>query len=317
MTVTVMNMHFQKLQPRVINCRGYKHFQNENFREDLLFGLSKLNIRNNDDGFTGFIETCMETVNQHAPCKQKHVRANHLSFINKTLSKEIMTRTRLRNRFLKNRTEENYCVSLLRKVKNEYYSNLNEKDVTDNKMFWKIVKPFFSDKVTSSEKITLIEEDEIIGNDSDTARVLNTSFSNIVSNLKIPEYTRCDPLSDFISNPVLKSIVKYRNHPSILRIGEICHGSNAINFSFSTVQRTILNETTQSSSSKTDQSTDIPTKIINQNSDIFADFILTSFNQSVANSIFPSSLKNADITSVFFKKGDRNLKDNYRPVSIL
>ena len=167
MTVTVMNMHFQKLQPRVINCRGYKHFQNENFREDLLFGLSKLNIRNNDDGFTGFIETCMETVNQHAPCKQKHMRRNHLPFMNKTLSKEIMTRTRLRNRFLKNRTEENYCVSLLRKVKNEYYSNLNEKDVTDNKMFWKIVKPFFSDKVTSSEKITLIEEDGIMGNDSD------------------------------------------------------------------------------------------------------------------------------------------------------
>ena len=161
----------------------------------------------------------------------------------------------------------------------------------------------------------MIEEDEIIGNDSDTARVLNTSFSNIVSNLKIPEYTRCDPLSDFISNPVLKSIVKYRNHPSILRIGEICHGSNAINFSFSTVQRTILNETTQLSSSKTDQSTDIPTKIINQNSDIFADFILTSFNQSVANSIFPSSVKNVDITPDFNKGNLKKL--NYRPVSIL
>ena len=167
MTVTVMKMHFQKFQPRVINYRNYKHFQNKNFRVDLLFGLSKLNIKNNDDGFTGFIETCMETVNQHAPCKQKHMRRNHLPFMNKTLSKEIMTRTRLRNRFLKNRTEENYCVSLLRKVKNEYYSNLNEKDVTDNKMFWKIVKPFFSDKVTSSENITLIEEDGIMGNDSD------------------------------------------------------------------------------------------------------------------------------------------------------
>ena len=173
------------------------------------------------------------------------VRANHLSYMNKTLSKEIMTRTRLRNRIFKNRPEDskrkytkqrNYCVSLLRKVKDEYYSNLNEKDVTDNKMFWKIVKPFFSDKVTSFEKITLIEEDEIIGNDSDTARVLNTFFSNIVSNLKIPEYTKCDPVSEFISDSVLKSIAKYRNHPSILKIGEVCHGSNA-NFLFSTVQR--------------------------------------------------------------------------------
>ena len=77
-------------------------------------------------------------------------------------------------------------------------------------MFWKIVKPFFSDKVTSSEKITLIEEDEIIENDSDTARVLNTLFSNIVSNLKIPEYTKCNPLPEFISGSVLKSIVNIK-----------------------------------------------------------------------------------------------------------
>ena len=58
------------------------------------------------------------------------------------------------------------------------------------------------------------------------------------------------------------------------------------------------------------------TKIIKQNSDIFTDFILTSFNQSVANSIFPSSLTSADINLVF-KKSDRNLKDKYRPFSIL
>ena len=93
------------------------------------------------------------------------------------------------------------------------------------------------------------------------------------------------------------SIVKYRNHPSILKIGEVCHSSNAINFSFFTVQtKQILKEITKLNFPKPGQSTDIPTKIIKQNSDIFPDFILTRFNQSVTNSIFPSSLKNADIT---------------------
>ena len=149
-------------------------------------------------------------------------------------------------------------------------------------MFWKIFKRFFSDKVTSSEKITLTEENEIIGNNIVTARVLNTFFSNIISNLEIPVYTKCDRLSEFINDSVLKSIVKYRNHPSILKIAEVCHVSNAINFSFSTVQRSqILNEITQWNSSKAVQSTDIPTKIIKQNSDIFANFIVTSFSQSV------------------------------------
>ena len=122
-----------------------------------------------------------------------------------------MTRTRVRNRFFKKRTEENktkyakqrnYCVSLLRKIKSKYYSDLNKNDVTDNKMFWKTIKLFLPDKVTSSsEKNTMIEEDKIIGNDSDTVRVLSTFFSNILSNLIIPQYTKCDPLSEFISNP--------------------------------------------------------------------------------------------------------------------
>ena len=38
-----------------------------------------------------------------------------------------------------------------------------------------------------------------------------------------------------------------------------------------------LNEIMQLSSSKAGQSTDMPPKIIQQNSDIFADFIFTSF----------------------------------------
>ena len=97
-------------------------------------------------------------------------------------------------------------------------------------MFSKTVKPFFSDKVTSSEKINLIEEDETMRNNTDTARVLNNFFSNIVSNLKIPEYSKHDPLSEFISDLILKYILKYRNHPRILNIGEVCHSSNAINF---------------------------------------------------------------------------------------
>ena len=71
--------------------------------------------------------------------------------MNKTLSEEIMTHARRRNRFLKNKPEENKrkctkqrnCgVSHLRKAKNEYYINLNKKDVTDNKMFWKTINCF-------------------------------------------------------------------------------------------------------------------------------------------------------------------------------
>ena len=60
------------------------------------------------------------------------------------------------------------------------------------------------------------------------------------------------------------------------------------------------------------QDTDNLTKIIKENADIFADIL---FN-SVKKTDFPSSLKKANIAPVF-KKGNRNPKDNFRPVSIL
>ena len=157
----------------------------------------------------------MDTLDRYAPCKQKYTRGNHLPFMNKTISKEIMKRTRFRNQFLKNRTDENksrytkqrnYCVSLLRKTKTQYYSNLDEKNVTDHKAFWKTVQPFLSDKITSKKKIILIEEDEIVSNHKNTVQVLNIFFSNIVGSLNIPEYITNDPIFDNIRDPIIKMI---------------------------------------------------------------------------------------------------------------
>ena len=90
-----------------------------------------------------------------------------MPFINKTIKKAFMKRSRLRNIYLKNLSDNNkreynkqrnYCVSLLRKTKTNYYANLNEKYLTDNKQFLrKTVKPLLSDKIKSSENITLVE----------------------------------------------------------------------------------------------------------------------------------------------------------------
>ena len=78
----------------------------------------------------------------------------------------------------------------------------------------------------------------------------------------------------------------------------------------------IFKEILSLDSTKESQDTDIPTKIIKDNVDNFSYFLLSGFNNSITTSIFPSSFKQAIITPVF-KKGDKNLKENYRPVSIL
>ena len=55
---------------------------------------------------------------------------------------------------------------------------------------------------------------------------------------------------------------------------------------------------------KATQNTDIPTKLIKENSDIFAAFVFENLNDCIAKSLFPSSLKDAIITPVH-KKGTK------------
>ena len=107
MVVTVVKTSFERLKPRVINYRDYKVFENQLFREDLLYELSKTTLEENADGFQEFIEICQKTLNHNAPTEQKLVRVNHLLLMNKTISKAIMHRTRFRNKYLGNKTDEN------------------------------------------------------------------------------------------------------------------------------------------------------------------------------------------------------------------
>ena len=59
------------------------------------------------EGFSIVLGICKKILNYHVPCKQKYAQGNHLLFINKTLSKEITKRSRLRNKHLKDRSDYN------------------------------------------------------------------------------------------------------------------------------------------------------------------------------------------------------------------
>ena len=58
-------------------------------------------------------------------------------------------------------------------------AKLNVKDVADNKLFWKNVKPYFSDKGSNSTKITLVEKDIIITDEKQIANIMNEHFVTI------------------------------------------------------------------------------------------------------------------------------------------
>ena len=62
-------------------------------------------------------------------------------------------------------------------------------------------------------------------------------------------------------------------------------------------------------SNKATQNTDIPTKLIKDNADIFAAFIFISFNKCIEQSLFLSKLKLANITPVHKKKYSKSSKE--------
>ena len=207
------------------------------------------------------------------------------------------------------------CVTLLRNSKREYYQNLSVENLRDNKKCWKVVKQLLSNKIMSSKKITLVEGTKILKNYKETAKVLNNFFSTLIQNLKIPQYKEHDPISASISDPVLTVVVKYRAHPSIIAIKENCNLSTRFNFSF-VDKEDILKEIKNLKGNKATQNTDIPTKLIKENSDIFADFIFENLNDSISQSVFPSALKLANITLVH-KNDSKSKNDHYRPISVL
>ena len=134
-----------------------------------------------------------------------------------------MKGSRLKNKFLNTRSDldrkaynkqRNYVVSLLRKEKKQFYSNLNTNILTENRTFWKTIKPFLTDKTNKTSRITLIEEERVFSQDHLIAKTFNKHFMNIPFK-NMPKNQEYESFDSSEGNPVSSIIKKYQNHPSI------------------------------------------------------------------------------------------------------
>ena len=324
MIITVMKTRFKKHPPKIVLYRDYRNYTKSSFHQELSRAISMQNLY--DVSNDKFVEITMEILDKHVPLKQKYVRANQGPFMTKELQKAIMVRSKLKNRSNKLKTESSYeeykkqrniCTYLLRKAKRDYYSTLNPCRITDNKKFWKTVKPLFCDKSITKESITLVEKDEIIQDEKIISETFNSFFSNAVKNLKIE--INSDLINDelYETDPILRAIEKYSKHPSILKINEVTENDNSNTFAFKHVTyENVYNEINLLNSSKASPKNSIPPKILKDSCDIFSQKILIDFNSSINMGIFPNNLKLADVSPTH-KNSDRTDKSNYRPVSIL
>ena len=168
----------------------------------------------------------------------------------------------------------------MKKSKKIYFENLNEKDILDNKLFWKTIKPSLSDKVMTRDRINLSEKGELVKTELETAEVLNKFFSNIAKNLEISKYSKYESFICNIEDQTIRAILKYKNHPSIIAINYKFKDGDVFylrNLDKEEIQKEIDNL----NNNKVSQLPDIPTVIIKSNSDTFSDFLYVSTNSSI------------------------------------
>ena len=108
---------------------------------------------------------------------------------------------------------------LYKKERKKYCKRLDLNNAIDKKKFWKTIKLFLSDKVTTFPQIRFVENDEIISDESKVANSFSNFFENAIHSLgiKTNEYSN----NNYgLKKPVENAIKKYEQHPNINLIKE-------------------------------------------------------------------------------------------------
>ena len=271
-----------KSKPQQTSYRDYEKFDSVRFNDELKYVLAKEKFTSH----TKFDEMFLRILNKHASIKTKLLRANHASYISKTLRKAIMKRSYLENLYFKKRTghslrnykkQKIYCSQLYKKERKNFFNKLNTSFVSDNKLFWKTVKFFFSNKGSQRGNIKLVEGDKLPHDDSEVAEELNNFFKEAVSILDVNE-------NSYIIN-CEKAMSKYKFHPSILLIkGKV---TNQDKFSFKPISKLeIQSEIQLINPKKATTSDSIPPKILKIISEVSADTFESLFNDILKLEIF-------------------------------
>ena len=163
--------------------------------------------------------------------------------------------------------------------------------MTDNKKFWKTIKPFFSNKGLNSNKLMLWEKDVVAADEKALATLMNNYFVNITADLDLKRDSE---------NLVYNIKKKFQNHQNIFKIKKTFDVTDLFSF------HEITEDETQKEISKLDGSKattvgDIPVKILKSAIDVHVSLLTKIINSAIRNGCFPDELKAAEVTPILKK----------------
>ena len=285
---------------------------------------------------------------KHAPLKPKQGRGNHAPFMNKKLSKIIINKSRLRNKYLKWPPRENFlaykkgknkCNTLTRRTKKRCFEYIvKNKNFATNKTFWNTVRPFIANKGAISDenikikaeenqnikiknknknKLVSIKTNDCIKDESVLVEMFNEHSINIVEKASViaPESLGDSSLPENDEETEKKILKHYEYHPSVSKIKR--NQNKTLNFDFPTAEVEDINKIIKSlNPRKVTAPDDIPVKISKIARNPIDSHLTNIINRDVKENKFSEDAKTA-LVRPLRKKNDQDKIQNYRPVSIL
>jgi hypothetical protein len=124
MITSFLRTQISRLRPKNITYRSFKKYDRTSFLNELNTKLSNFEVSDVNVSFDNLTNIIVTTLDKYAPLKTKTLRGNQASFMNKNLSKAIMTRSKLKAKYIRTRNFEdkrnfkkqrNLCVNLKKK----------------------------------------------------------------------------------------------------------------------------------------------------------------------------------------------------------
>ena len=257
---------------------------------------------------TQFLSVCDE----HAPIETKTVALKNKNkpWITKSIRRSIRKKHKLYSRVLKSKFHKdcldkykkyrNVLTTLVRTAKQLYYNNEFERDMKNSKRTWKHINDLLNKKDSSKSgtKISkLIKETEgsnvEVTSSIDIANTLNDFFSSIGETLASKIRDTNDIYTDYLGP------------------------ANEKTFFFLPVTSLEVNEVISTlDQSKASGYDDLSVRLFVNAKDYISEPLAHILNLSFSTGIFPDKLKVARVVPVF-KKGNKAIPGNYRPISIL
>ena len=213
-------------------------------------------------------------------------------------SPETMWKQCLSTKFPHEEIRLNYGI-LCSESKKRHFNNLDVKDVSENKKFWKTIKPFFTEKNKTTNNIILTENNQTVREDKANCQIFNTYFTNVTKGLKLRQVDESQ---------------SFENEERYRLIRENYGGEC---FSFKSISKDdIIEAVKKLPSNKASISNDILISIIKNFATCYCEKLASIFNDCLKENKFPNLMKIAEISPVS-EKLDNTSKDNNRPISTL